>query len=89
MVNNEVGEIVKTLLVEILGAEVINNIDNDEYSLINVGLNSLTFIKLVLAIEEQFSIAFDDEDLVQSRFSSINDFIDYIQVCLNMNNLIK
>lgn len=46
--------------------------------LIQLGVNSLIFIKLVVAIETEFDIEFDDEDLEMNSLLTVQDFVDYI-----------
>jgi acyl carrier protein len=44
----------------------------------DVGLSSISFIKMIVDIEEEFNIEFDDESLEFSKFDVIKDFVDYI-----------
>ncbi|MCD1260593.1 acyl carrier protein [Paenibacillus athensensis] len=44
-----------------------------------LGVNSMTFIKLVVAMEMEFGVSWDDEDLELSNFLTVNNIIDYIQ----------
>lgn len=46
--------------------------------LVVLGINSMTFIRLVIAAEMEFGIAWKDEDLNYQNFSTINNIIDYI-----------
>lgn len=43
-----------------------------------LGINSLTFIKLVIATEMEFGVAWKDDDLDFRNFSSINAIMQYI-----------
>jgi acyl carrier protein len=45
-----------------------------------LGINSLTFIKLVVAMEMEFGVAWSDEDLDFRNFSTINQMISYISL---------
>lgn len=49
----------------------------------SLGINSLTFIKLVIATEMEFGVSWDDEDLDFRNFSTINQIMNYIS--LNQN----
>lgn len=51
---------------------------NDDFNLLEAGFNSISFIKLVLSIEDLFSIEFDDDDLNIYIFPKLNDLIKYI-----------
>jgi acyl carrier protein len=44
-----------------------------------LGLNSITFVKLAVLIENEFGIEFDDESLEPSKLKTVGDIIDYIQ----------
>mgnify|MGYP001401524314 CR=1 FL=1 len=48
----------------------------------DIGLSSISFIKMIVDIEEEFNIEFDDESLEFSKFDIIQDFIDYIKEML-------
>ncbi len=43
-----------------------------------LGINSMTFIKLVLHMEMEFGVSWDDEELDFQHFSSINNIIRYL-----------
>ena len=49
----------------------------------SIGINSLTFIKLVIATEMEFGVSWSDEDLDFRNFSTINQIMNYIS--LNQN----
>lgn len=54
-----------------------------EKELIYIGLNSLTFIKIIVGLEENFEIEFDDNDLNYELFSTVDDIIKYVRGKLN------
>ncbi|GIQ69513.1 acyl carrier protein [Xylanibacillus composti] len=43
-----------------------------------LGINSMTFIKLVLSMEMEFGVSWDDEELDFQHFSTINNIIRYL-----------
>jgi len=45
----------------------------------DIGVDSITFIKLIVAIETEFGIEFADEDLVYSKFSDFQCLVSYVQ----------
>lgn len=57
---------------------------DDETLLKDVGLNSLSFIKIVVEIENRFDISFSEEKLILDRFSNFRSLFDY--VCTLMND---
>ncbi|GKU76568.1 acyl carrier protein [Paenibacillus sp. L3-i20] len=45
-----------------------------------LGINSMTFIKLVIATEMEFGVSWSDEDLDFRNFNSINQIVSYIHL---------
>lgn len=43
------------------------------------GINSVTFIRLVLALEMEFGVSWDDEELVYDNFLTVNNIIQYVE----------
>lgn len=43
------------------------------------GINSMSFIKLIVALEAEFGFEFDDEKLEIEKVKTIQDIIDYIK----------
>jgi acyl carrier protein len=48
-----------------------------------IGINSIGFVRIVVAIETEFDFEFDDDYLDPTIFQSINDIIEYIMVNVN------
>ena len=46
----------------------------------NTGIDSVTFIKIVVALESEFDFQFDDEMLLITVFPTIKSMIDYIEL---------
>ncbi|NMM54557.1 acyl carrier protein [Paenibacillus aquistagni] len=65
-----------------------NNVDDPslldecglDEDLSSLGINSLTFIKLVIATEMEFGVSWSDEDLDFRNFSTINQIMNYISL---------
>ncbi|MFS1512192.1 acyl carrier protein [Chengkuizengella sp. SCS-71B] len=76
----DVKEKVLNMLKENL--EVSDEVDIDQLGLDDdlsvLGVNSMTFIKLVIAAEMEFGMTWDDEELDFRNFSTINNIINYI-----------
>lgn len=60
---------------ELDGVEVIISADENLKSL---GINSLNFIKLIIAIEDEFDIEFEDENLDYNQYSSLRQLAEYV-----------
>lgn len=49
-----------------------------ETSFINAGIDSITFIRIVVALESEFGFEFDDEMLLITQFPTIKSMIEYV-----------
>lgn len=50
----------------------------DDILLKSLGMNSISFIKLLVFIEDTYDVEFDDEDLVMENYVVFADVIDKI-----------
>ncbi len=55
----------------------------DDSNLYDAGLTSLTTVNLMLAIEHQFDIEFDDDSLNRETFKSINALAGVVKTLVN------
>lgn len=51
----------------------------DEENLIDLGINSLIFVKIVVNLESFFGFEFDDNDLNYERFQNVEAICIYIK----------
>jgi len=76
------------IVVDILRSEakavsLTAEMSNDELLKVSLGsLDSLTFIHMVVALEERLSTQFDDEMLMGGNFSTVSDLVNYIGLSL-------
>lgn len=78
MLTKEMLNQLNELLIEILPP--IKDIDISlDTNLIEVGLNSLLFIRLVVMVEDMYGIEFMDEDLDLQKFRTLRNWTDYIK----------
>lgn len=76
----------KTEVMEKLKKILIENLDSDEPiedispedNLLLLGINSVTFLKVVVHCEKEFGFEFDDEELDYSLFETVSKLADYI-----------
>ncbi|MGX5556870.1 phosphopantetheine-binding protein [Bacillus cereus] len=54
-------------------------------SLNSIGLSSVSFIKLIVAIENQFDFEFEDEDLNYKVFQTLQDIVNYVENAIHKN----
>lgn len=50
-----------------------------DFNLVDAGFNSITFIKLIIAIENYFSFEFEDDDLDIFKLQTLNELAEYIE----------
>jgi acyl carrier protein len=83
MMANEIELRLRELLRE--GVEVnkpVEEIGFDE-DLTSLGLNSISFIKLVVAVEDKFGVQFSDDDLDYNILANISSIASYIRKMLD------
>lgn len=69
---------VRAIFKECLMNNIMDNLQiNDDLSVLN--LDSLIFIRLVVCIEDEFDIEFDDENLDMDKFDTLQSLILYIE----------
>lgn len=73
-------EKIKELFVICLEDESVDkdSITTDS-NLMEIGMNSFVFIKLVVALETEYGIEFSDEELDYNKFATVRDIMDYIE----------
>ena len=80
MSENEIKSVVKKTIKEIIGNDLAYDIDNigDNESLLMIVVNSLNVIKLIMRIEEEFDLEFEDEDIALKNWKDIKTIVDLI-----------
>ena len=64
-------------LIDKLSDVDVNTIKNDD-ELLSV-IDSLTFIKLIVAIDEEFNLSIEDEDVDFDKLNSVNLLVKYVE----------
>lgn len=70
-----VSDKTKTIVSAVLGC------DPDQVETLNLhdhGMDSINFIHIVIALENEFQISFDTGDIAIDKFPSIQSFVDYV-----------
>ncbi|MFR3315112.1 MAG: phosphopantetheine-binding protein [Waltera sp.] len=65
MINERIKKCIAEMLEQVEFIE--DNVDLKVY-----GIDSLSKVQLVISLEEEFGIAFDDDDINQSHFQSVS-----------------
>lgn len=80
------GTLVRALKLEIDPEEI------GEHDILfggEIGLNSLAFIEVIVALESEFRLEIANEDLVENHFESINTMSEFIESLLSKSNQIS
>ena len=72
------------IIREVLENEQIDNTKIREAQLISLGFNSISFIKMVVKIETEFDIEYDDDMLLIDKLNTLEDLSKYIQSKIDM-----
>lgn len=48
-------------------------------------LDSITFVKMVVALETELDFEFEDEMLAVGKFETIGDIVEYVKGCVSDN----
>lgn len=78
---------VKKILDEAVGSQLAKGLDEIglEENLFDNGLDSIGFINIIIALESEYEIFIDQDDLDLETFSSIKSISDYIDGRLEEN----
>ena len=69
---------VKEIIHEVIEERIID--PSEEYEISLKDMDSISFIKLIVELENEYSIEFEDEMLAVDAFSSFDDIIEYIKI---------
>lgn len=60
--------------------KVINNESTvmDKNATVTDVMNSISFVEMIILLEDEFNFEFDDDSLIISKFQTIGDIIDYV-----------
>lgn len=75
---NYVSQKLKSILHNCLELQIDKEDITLDSNLTEYGLNSVTFIKIVVAIENELEFEFEDEDLDSNKFITIRSIVDYV-----------
>ena len=66
------------VIIANLGEKVTDNVSLD-MDFNSIGLDSITFIKTVVALEREFNFEFDDEMLLITKFPTVKSMVEYVE----------
>lgn len=62
-----------------------NMVFDSNMMLSELDINSITFVEIVVALEEAFDFEFDDEKLFFTAFPTISSMVEYVESKLSIN----
>lgn len=74
---NQIFEIIKEKVIETLDSD--NTEVNEESNISQLGVSSIAYVKLLIFIEEEFDIMFDDDDLLISDDITVKELAKKIE----------
>lgn len=77
---NQIFEIIKGKIIDTL--DNANTEINEESSISQLGVSSIAYVKLLIFIEEEFDIMFDDDDLLMSDDITIKELAKKIETLI-------
>lgn len=73
----------KQIIIENIDMQVNTESIDSNSILLDLGIDSITFIKIVVAIEVKFGFEFRDEDLDANKFLKFQSIVSYVENRLN------
>jgi acyl carrier protein len=72
--------LMKEAIYNVIKKNIINSVDvNDDTSLLEIGIDSIGFITMIIALEEEFNIRFEDMQLVYDNYRTIGQLVSVVQ----------
>lgn len=81
MNNNEITEVVQGIIGNILQAEV--NLAETDVNLFDLGLDSMSIVDFLMAIEEEFDLEIEESELKEDVFTSAHKIVELINTSLS------
>ncbi len=80
----DIQKIVFDVIVSNLSEKISSNISVN-MDLNSIGLDSITFIKMIVALECEFDFEFDDEMLIITEFPTVKSIVEYVAMKISTN----
>lgn len=81
--DSEVFQMLQKIIMKEIDINKVTEIKK-EMILGELGINSISFLKIVVAIETELDFEFDDDDLVTNNFTTIESLATYIKYKINI-----
>ena len=70
---------IKKIIADNIDIQTISQDIGLEFKLADIGVNSISFIKIIVSIETEFGFEFSDEDLVYNIFPTLESLVSYVR----------
>lgn len=84
--DDQLGEQLKAILLKALGSSAPRSSINESTSLNELGLESFNVVELLSAVEQEYSVSFDIEELSADVFESFGSLKRFVEAKLNARN---
>ena len=79
---NDIQKRAFEVIISNLNEKALDNV-SFETDFASIGLDSITFIKMIVALEGEFDFEFDDEMLLITKFPTVSSMIEYAELKVN------
>ena len=80
MSDQQLKQQIKEMIVERLFLDADPSAMGDDENLMeNYGINSVNLFEIVVGLEEQFEISFEDEDFSVDLFANVNSLAEFVE----------
>lgn len=83
MNKNEIIEKMLNIIQTCIGIKIYQNQFDED--LANMGIDSISFIQIIVALEEELDIEIPDEKLLLTEMNTFSKMVDVISAVLNEN----
>ena len=76
----------KEAIYDVIKKHLVNSENiNDDSILIAIGIDSVDFITIIVALEEEFNIRFEDMQLIYDDYQTIGQLVSMVQGAIEKN----
>ncbi|MBT9151536.1 MAG: hypothetical protein DDT40_01732 [candidate division WS2 bacterium] len=73
---------IKKLVLQTAELDVEKYIDQDFST---IGINSIQYIRIIVAIEQEYNMEFSDDSLLEGYFTSFEQLVDYVADAIGLS----
>jgi acyl carrier protein len=77
-IHHETNEITRGVIISVLGLDIERSELTDDVDLFNLGMDSLSVVRLVVALEEELGVQVPAEDMSADLFHRLGDLTTFL-----------